>query len=330
MSLGILILILGFLTLGGFFLGRSRAVSMVDYDARKLHSLPNFYGGMVAIFIALPAFFVFCAWTLLQPVLIEQRVISNIAIVDITEGSNRTLVMADVRRIAEGLDRAMALGGLSEQDLLKFDTTQSDANALLATAGVALGREVQPSVFDAARHYRLMSKSAQLVMFVCVLSVALLGFALAYRRISAQMRARNVVEAVVLWGLVAASMVAILTTVGIIASMLFEAYNFFKMYPILEFFTSPVWNPQFSGGSELGILPLLWGTLYVSFVALVVAVPTGLFAAIYLSEYAGPKLRATAKPAIEILAGIPSIVYGLFALVTIGPMLRDYFAQPLG
>jgi phosphate transport system permease protein len=121
-----------------------------------------------------------------------------------------------------------------------------------------------------------------------------------------------------------------LTTVGIIASMLFEAYNFFKMYPILEFFTSPVWNPQFSGGSELGILPLLWGTLYVSFVALVVAVPTGLFAAIYLSEYAGPKLRATAKPAIEILAGIPSIVYGLFALVTIGPMLRDYFAQPLG
>ena len=330
MSLGILILILGFLTLGGFFLGRLRAVSMVDYDARKLHSLPNFYGGMVAIFIALPAFFVFCAWTLLQPVLIEQRVISNIAIVDITEGSNRTLVMADVRRIAEGLDRAMALGDLSEQDLLKFDTTQSDANALLATAGVALGREVQPSVFDAARHYRLMSKSAQLVMFVCVLSVAFLGFALVYRRISAQMRARNVVEAVVLWGLVAASMVAILTTVGIIASMLFEAYNFFKMYPILEFFTSPVWNPQFSGGSELGILPLLWGTLYVSFVALVVAVPTGLFAAIYLSEYAGPKLRATAKPAIEILAGIPSIVYGLFALVTIGPMLRDYFAQPLG
>ena len=150
MSLGILILILGFLTLGGFFLGRLRAVSMVDYDARKLHSLPNFYGGMVAIFIALPAFFVFCAWTLLQPVLIEQRVISNIAIVDITEGSNRTLVMADVRRIAEGLDRALALGGLSEQDLLKFDTTQSDANALLATAGVALGREVQPSVFDAA------------------------------------------------------------------------------------------------------------------------------------------------------------------------------------
>jgi phosphate transport system permease protein len=102
------------------------------------------------------------------------------------------------------------------------------------------------------------------------------------------------------------------------------------MYPASEFFFSTVWNPQFRGGSELGILPLLWGTFYVSIISLIVAVPIGLMIAVYLSEYAGPNTRSIVKPAIEVLAGIPTIVYGLFALVTVGPFLRDYFAQPLG
>ncbi|HEV7437895.1 MAG TPA: phosphate ABC transporter permease subunit PstC, partial [Pseudorhizobium sp.] len=106
--------------------------------------------------------------------------------------------------------------------------------------------------------------------------------------------------------------------------------NFFKMYPASEFFFSTVWNPQFRGGSELGIWPLLWGTLYISFVALLVAVPIGLMIAIYLADYASQSLRSLAKPAIEILAGIPTIVYGLFALITVGPFLRDWIAQPLG
>jgi phosphate transport system permease protein len=97
-----------------------------------------------------------------------------------------------------------------------------------------------------------------------------------------------------------------------------------------DFFLSLTWSPKFGGGSDLGIWPLLWGTLYVSFIALLVAVPIGLMSAIYLSEYASPAMRSVAKPAIEILAGIPSIVYGLFALMTVGPFLRDYFAQPLG
>jgi phosphate transport system permease protein len=85
----------------------------------------------------------------------------------------------------------------------------------------------------------------------------------------------------------------------------------------------------FEGGSDLGLIPLLWGTLYISIIALLVAVPIGLFAAIYLAEYA-PGVRAFAKPLIEVLAGIPTIVYGLFALITVGPLLRDYFAEPLG
>ncbi|MEZ7813369.1 MAG: phosphate ABC transporter permease subunit PstC [Paracoccaceae bacterium] len=330
MSLGTLIAVLFILTVLGFMIGRMRALSCVDGDARKLHSLPNFYGGMVAIFIAFPAFLILCAWLVVQPMLIESKVRGTITTAEIAEGSSRAMVMADVRRISQGLDAALKAGGMSEKNLIDFDTTQSDANVLLSTAGVALGSKVQPSVFEAGRQHRILTKSAQLGMVIIVLSVALLGFTLSWRRITPKMRARNVVERAILWGLIASSLVAIMTTIGIIASMVFETVNFFQMYPVVEFFTTPVWNPQFRGGSELGILPLLWGTLYVSFVALIVAVPIGLFVAIYLSEYAGTKLRAFAKPAIEILAGIPSIVYGLFALITIGPWLRDYFAQPLG
>ena len=130
--------------------------------------------------------------------------------------------------------------------------------------------------------------------------------------------------------LVGAASIAILTTLGIVLSMLFETRNFFSAHSWQDFFFGTVWSPDFRGDSELAILPLLWGTLYISLVALLVAVPVGLFAAIYLSEYASQRVRSVAKPLIEILAGIPTIVYGLFALITIGPMLRDYFAQPLG
>jgi phosphate transport system permease protein len=143
-------------------------------------------------------------------------------------------------------------------------------------------------------------------------------------------RARNVVERGILALLVLCATIAILTTVGIVLSMLFETRSFFQQYAWKDFFFSTTWSPNFRGNSQLGIIPLLWGTLYISFIALLVAVPIGLFAAIYMSEYAGPRMRAFAKPAIEILAGIPTIVYGLFALITVGPILRDYFAQPTG
>ena len=170
-------------------------------------------------------------------------------------------------------------------------------------------------------------------MTVAVLAVALIGAAWAVKRSDGAFRARNLVETGVLVLLIAAASIAILTTLGIVMSMLFETANFFGQYPWQDFFFNATWSPSFSGrggSSELGILPLLWGTLYISFIALLVAVPIGLFSAIYLSEYAGPKFRSVAKPLIEVLAGIPTIVYGLFALVTVGPLLRDAIASPLG
>lgn len=167
-----------------------------------------------------------------------------------------------------------------------------------------------------------------LPVIVSALAIAMFVWSIVQTR--PDFRARNNAERLITLILIGASAVAIFTTIGIVLSMLSETMNFFGDYSWTDFFFSAEWSPNFRGNSALGILPLLWGTLYISFIALVFAVPVGLFAAIYLSEYAGPRMRAVAKPAIEILAGIPTIVYGLFALITVGPFLRDYFAAPLG
>ncbi|WP_347266113.1 phosphate ABC transporter permease subunit PstC [Paracoccus sp. (in: a-proteobacteria)] len=165
---------------------------------------------------------------------------------------------------------------------------------------------------------------------VLALLLALAGLGIALSRTAPGFRARNSVESMVRALLILCSAIAILTTVGIVLSMLFETAHFFRQYRWQDFFFGTTWSPRFGGGSQLGMVPLLWGTLYISAIALAVAVPIGLFAAIYMSEYAAPRLRGIAKPAIEVLAGIPTIVYGLFALMTVGPLLRDHFAQPLG
>ncbi|WP_378943316.1 phosphate ABC transporter permease subunit PstC [Paracoccus sp. R86501] len=165
---------------------------------------------------------------------------------------------------------------------------------------------------------------------LAVLGGAILGLGWGISRIGADFQARNAVERMVMSLLIICSMIAIATTIGIVLSLIFETGSFFQKYSWQQFFFGLEWTPRFDGNSQLGMLPLLWGTLYISFIALVVAVPIGLFAAIYLSEYASPRIRSFAKPMVELLAGIPTIVYGLFALITVGPLLRDWIAQPLG
>lgn len=166
------------------------------------------------------------------------------------------------------------------------------------------------------------------VAFVLVLAIG--GLCRALWRGDVEFHARRAVERWIMALLIAASSIAIATTIGIVLSMLFETRNFFAQYAWTDFFFSATWSPQFQGNSDLGILPLLWGTFYISLVALALAVPVGLFAAIYMSEFASRRFRSLMKPMIEVLAGIPTIVYGLFALITVGPILRDWFAQPLG
>ncbi len=180
---------------------------------------------------------------------------------------------------------------------------------------------------------KIMALTATLVLGVVI---ALMQAQRSINTVSANYNAREKVEFVIISLLGLSSLIAVLTTVGIVISLLSETINFAMMHSIVDFLFGTVWNPQFTSGevegygSDLGILPLLWGTLYISFVALAFSVPIGLYSAIYLSEYASDRFRSIAKPVLELLAGIPTIVYGLFALLTVGPLLRDSFTQPLG
>ena len=303
----------------GFVLGRNKALRSAGGKIRNLHSLPSYYGWNVFAFTVIPALMIMGLWLVVQPVLIERSVVAMIPKSLVPEGGSVSLVVSDVRRIAEGLD-------------LLADTEPDLANlrAQLGEVGVAVGEDIPAEVLAAGQAWQRAAVSGQVAMNALVLVLAAAGFAFAYARTSKEFRARNVVEQVVRGLLILCSLVAILTTVGIVLSMLFESFHFFQQYPAYKFFFSAQWAPNFRGDSDLGILPLIWGTMYISLIALAFSVPVGLFAAIYMSEYATPSVRSVIKPLLEILAGIPTIVYGLFALVTVGPLLRDYFASPLG
>lgn len=225
-----------------------------------------------------------------------------------------------------GRSRAFAAAGADSRVLHSrpaYHGTSVALTALLpALAAVLMGTLL--------RLAGLVPDDAGPVIGLVALLAGVAGLGWGVLRIGARFQARNAVERMVLGLLMLCSLIAILTTAGIVLSLIFETGRFFQLYDWKTFFFGTEWTPRFQGNSQLGILPLLWGTLYISLIALLVAVPIGLFAAIYLSEYATRRVRSIAKPAIEILAGIPTIVYGLFALITVGPLLRDYFAQPLG
>ncbi|MBT8154454.1 phosphate ABC transporter permease subunit PstC [Epibacterium ulvae] len=315
------------LSAAGFVFGRQRAMSSAEGNAKELHSLPSYYGHNVAFTTLLPALGALAIWLLVQPMFIESRISQLIPEELAPDRQTLGLVMSDVGRVAEGLDVAIAKGALSADEAKSLRTELTDVRARLGEVGVALGADVRPEVLEAAQQYRVMSKTGNVLMAVFVAVLALGGFSWSYMQTHKDFRARNVVEKGILSLLILAASLAILTTIGIVLSMFFETINFFKLHNAADFFFGRTWAPNFRGDSELSILPLLWGTLYVSVIALLVAVPVGLFAAVYLSEYANNTVRAFAKPLLEILAGIPTIVYGLFALLTVGPLLVGTFGK---
>ncbi|MGC1495957.1 MAG: phosphate ABC transporter permease subunit PstC [Sulfitobacter sp.] len=311
----------------GYGATRTRAMAKAGGDARKLHSLPNYYGMTAAMFAAIPALGVMVIWLLAQPMFVQNAVLPLIPATEITSAGTQSLILSDVRRVADGLDVALSQGALTQAEINAMRDDPAKLRTILGDVGVALGSEVQPYVLAAAQKTRAISAQGRLWMGVTVLVLALIGMGLALRAAGPAFRARNVVERGIMVLLVGAASLAVLTTVGIVLSMLFESINFFRLHDWKDFFLGSSWAPNFRGDSDLSILPLLWGTLYISIIALLVAVPIGLFAAIYLSEYANSKVRSIAKPLLEILAGIPTIVYGLFALLTVGPTLVRLFGR---
>ncbi len=317
----------------GFFIGRQRAVALdraqpVGAPSEKMHSRPHYHGWWVFLVSALPAILFLAVWSVGSSVWLDHSAAAQLPAA--TEGTSRSLQLSMIDGLARGLDK------LTPAEVDAFPQSYQAARDALASRGVALATEGQDYMVPIALHLKKTSGLLRTIGAGVALALAAAGLVFGLSGMRRRTRARNNVERIVLWGLIASSGIAILTTVGIILSMLFQTIAFFHSVSPMDFFFGTVWDPRFaaagSGGSagQFGLLPLLAGTLYIALVAMLFAVPVGLFSAIYMSEYAAPKVRAVVKPVLELLAGIPTIVYGFFALVTVGPFLRDLSAAIAG
>ncbi len=298
MSTPLLIALLFLLTATAFEFGRRRALQVAGSEFRTLHSLPRYYGSFTALWCALPALVLLVAW-----LAFEDKMITN-------------LVVADLPAIYQSLSEP-------ELDLIINDLRNQ-------LAGNVVSRELSPDMQAAAEHYGSLRATSKAALAVVFLSVAMLGMGLAWRKIAPDFWARNRVEAIVKVLLIICSTLAIFTTIGIVLSVLFESIRFFQAVPVFDFLFGLKWSPQTAiredqvgSSGAFGAVPIFAGTLLISFIAMLVAAPIGLTSAIYLSEYSHPRFRAAAKPLLEILAGIPTVVYGFFAALTVAPLIRD-------
>ncbi len=289
------IVILG---ISGFFAGRFRAVRVaaVQGGIKELHSLPNHYGMLTGLAILLPALIVYGLWLSVETSVIDARIVNELPSQLGESSGSMSLVLNDIKNTLAG-----------------NITVSKDPEIFLAAERYA----------DIQRTYRSIA-AAVIIMLMGVLAV------LTYRSISTTLRARNIVESVIKLILVLCSGVAILTTLGIVLSVLFEAIRFFKIIPLQDFLFGLSWSPQMAiradqAGSSgaFGAIPLFAGTFMIATIAMLVAIPIGLLSAVYLSEFANKTFRTMVKPLLEILAGIPTVVYGFFAALTVAPLIRE-------
>ena len=283
----------------GLFLSGTRSSKAVRTAGARLHSLPHYYGLFAGLVAALPAL------ALLAILAIGDDIIFNRLALDFVpdevkagENYKEVIVLAQIYNVVNGIN---------------FGEQPEWVNA-------------------AAAAWHGWEATSTTLKTVTVLALSLIGGMLAYRMINPDFRSRNAVERIVMTILAASSAIAILTTIGIVFSVIFESMRFFALVPVSEFLFGTTWNPQFEGAERAGSgqmglatygsVPLFAGTFLISVVALSVSVPVGLFSAIYLSEYATPRVRSVVKPLMELLAGVPTVVYGFFAALTVAPFIR--------
>jgi phosphate transport system permease protein len=272
-------------------------MSVVGGKVRQLHSLPAYNGLYVALWCGLPALLVAGVWLAFEGGIIVNLVIAALPSDIIEQGPERiTLVINEVQNIVSG----------------------------------NIYGEPGPAILAAAEHYKSLQSTSHGALIGFSLALALGAGAFALKQIKPQLKARNTVEGAVTGMLLISSTIAVLTTIGIVLSVLFESIRFFQSVPITEFLFGLEWSPQTAiradqvgSSGAFGAVPLFAGTMLIAFIAMLVAVPIGLMSAIYLSEYANARFRAIAKPLLEILAGIPTVVYGFFAALTVAPFIRD-------
>lgn len=290
MTFSILLFLIGGLGLIGWLAGRAKAQKL-NTGRGALHSRPGHHAWHVALWIMIPALLAFAVWNSVSPGLILQAVLADPAAA--------TLPMMDMERNA-----------------VLSDAFKLAANPDAAVFNPDAGKLVD-AINAATTHYTLIGGA-----LVAILAFA--GGVFGYTRITARFPARTRVERFVLGLLLLASLLAILTTGGIIASLLYETALFFSRVSPSEFLFGLHWSPA---NGSFGAVPLFWGTIFIgAIIAMIVAIPLGLMSAIYLTQYASAGLRKVLKPLLEILAGIPTVVYGYFAALTIAPMIRDFAA----
>lgn len=327
MTLTTVLYVVIFISAAAYLASRSKALSTVSGNQKELHSLPQYYGFNGLLLSLLPAIILLMIWTFVQSLVVESTISNMLPDDMVSEQANLNLLMSEVERLSDGLKIVISSGISDRSTLLDSNTSVATVQEALLQANVFLSGDIDQEIMKAAQRRFVMETDGSMYRNWLVIMTSIIGFVIAFRQSRSDFRARNQVERIVLLLLASAATIAIVASIGIVLSMVFEAARFFDMHPWTDFFFGLVWAPSFRFQSELAILPLLWGTLYISFVALLVAVPIGLFAAIYLSEYATKSVRSIAKPLLEILAGIPTIVYGLFALTTLGPFLRMFFGD---
>jgi phosphate transport system permease protein len=295
----LLFLIVG-LGLIGWLTARARAARFDRGTQRRLHSLPSQHGWYVAMWTILPALLFLSVWNLVSPGLVREAVLKDPAAAQLSDFAfERDAVLAEARQIAE------------------------DPFA----DGDTLARKLAPAMGAARSRYTWIGSTLAILL-------AFAGGAFAFTRVRAGFHARTRVERGVMLILLLASLIAILTTLGIFLSLLWESVRFFSVVSPAEFLFGTHWSPQVIDavrpGQSLGAVPLFWGTFFIgAVIAMIVAIPFGLMSAIYLTQYAAPRVRRWMKPILEILAGVPTVVYGYFAALTVAPAVRD-FAVMLG
>jgi phosphate transport system permease protein len=282
-----------------YAVGRGRAVALARGPGGTrplLHSLPEYYGYHCVLWSTIPALLLILAW----------------------EFSEANVVLG---MIAAGLP--VEYGSLTEGQLELFlNTVRNEA----LTPGFGSN---DPAIVDAAQRYRALLTMSHWLLAGSTAALAVGGLLVSLRSINPDFRARNRVESAVEWFLFAASSIAILTTVGIVLSILSEALRFFEQVSLADFLFGTTWSPQTAiredqvgASGSFGIAPLLVGTFLITLIAMLVAVPVGLLSSIYLAEYASRRTRAMVRPLLEVLAGIPTVVYGFFAVLVVAPWVR--------
>lgn len=296
-----LLIIIAISSTAAYFSGLTRSIHIAGTHGgiRNLHSLPCHYGMISCLSVAIPALTIFAIWQVSETAIISSLILSSLPSEFHNLSQNElSLILNDIKNLVSG------------------DFISKTASPMVETAADSY-----------IEHQQFLRK----VVISVILVISSIAFFFTKRAISPTLRARNIVEKIVKSFLILCSAVAIFTTIGIIFSVLFESIRFFKIVPIQDFIFGLDWSPQTAiradqtgSSGAFGAVPIFAGTMLIAAIAMSVAIPVGLMAAIYLSEYASTSFRTFAKPMLEILAGIPTVVYGFFAALTVAPILKDF------